>query len=247
MSCIWREASDLFDQRCYLRMLKSRYHEYSASEQAQNIFSLMQHLLKLWISQGSRHHVTPSLLRWQEESSLTLPAHTGARADGFAKYGTAELLGKFISGIKIFPGCEAALLPGCSILILEGGVNRHYVLCNLVWVVDESTEVFSNMYEEKSAAQRTPLFLAIFVSPAKAAPAFDLIKPKLFTRCLVAHFKVMVVSSLQWGQVYGMQPLLCQCSQASQFCVLLCFTGHLTRLRNNITASKSSLGNSLCT
>lgn len=61
---------------------------------------------------------------------------------------TAGLLGKFILGIKIFPGCEAVLLPGCAILILEGTVNRHCVLCNLVQVGDESIEIFSNLYEE---------------------------------------------------------------------------------------------------
>lgn len=65
----------------------------------------------------------------QEESSCTLSARTGARADGFAVYvtehGTAGLLGKFMFGIKIFLGCEAVLLPGCSVLILEGRANRH--------------------------------------------------------------------------------------------------------------------------
>lgn len=172
----------------------------SATEQIQNIFSLIQYLLKLWISRGSRHHVSPCLLRWQEKSSLTLSAHPGARADDFAVYvtenGTAGLLGKCVFGIKIFPGYEAALLPGCSILILEGRVNRRRVLCNLVRVGDDSTEVFINLYEEKLATQRSPLFLSILVSAAKAVPAFNLIKPKFFTWCLVAHFKFVVVSVL---------------------------------------------------
>lgn len=196
MSCIWREASDLFHQRRCLWVLKSRYHKCSASGQTQNIFSLIQHLLKLLINRGSRHHITPSLLRWQEESSLTLSAHT--RADGFAvyvtKHGAVGLLGKFMFGIKIFPGCEAVLLLGCGILILEGRVKRHCVLCNPVWVGEESTEVFSNFYEEKSATQPSPLFLAILLSPAKTVPALNLIKPRLFTWCLVAHFRVVVVS-----------------------------------------------------
>lgn len=73
----------------------------------------------------------PQSPEMQEESSCTLSAHTGARADGFAVYmaehGTAGLLGKFVFGIKIFLGCEPALLPGCSVLILEGRVNRHCV------------------------------------------------------------------------------------------------------------------------
>lgn len=63
----------------------------------------------------------PSLLRWEEESSLALSAPADAGAEVYmTKHGTVGLLGKFVFGIKIFPGCEAALLPGCGILILEG-------------------------------------------------------------------------------------------------------------------------------
>lgn len=60
-------------------------------------------------------------------------------------------------------------------------MKRHCVLCKPIWVGEESSEVFSNLYKKKFVAQQSPLFLAILVSPAKAVPAFNLIKPKLFT------------------------------------------------------------------